>query len=226
MVINSINIDNYNNITDVIQNNPLTILSNFNNQKLLLKNKDEFKQPEEKLFINNYYKYLNTDIYNNFEIIFINVSNELGYKKQVISEKILKDNFKLEKDYILKENTIFINFNCFKLFCIKSITLKSNIIYDYLLKLETIINNLVLEENDELKLKNDLCKRENDELKLKNDLCKRENDEYKRENNNNIINKTIHEKTLFFNDNFWLGSIIPSVIEKITNNINLSKFIL
>ena len=221
-------------MSNIIKSINLNILSNNYNKKLLHEIQTLFVSEEEKLFINNYYRYLNYDKLKDFVINFDTLTIELGYKKKENSEKFLCDNFIVDKDYIIDGDSYMLNIYCFKLFCIRSTTKKSNEIYEYYMRLEELVSKMVLEENNELKLNIAIIKEKNNELNLeinkkeKNitslqlqlDVVKEERIKEER------INKYYPNNLKLEVSNFTFGNIIPSIVEKITNNIQTYRMIL
>jgi len=217
------------NIHNIIDIKPLTKLSDIYNKKLLNEIIVNFTQEEEIIFINNYYQYLNHDKLNDFIVNFDILSTELGYKKKINSEKILLDNFKVDIDYVIKNEIYMLSINCFKLFCIKSTTKKAKEVYEYYMRLEELVYKIILEENNELKQNFLVIKERNHELNLeinekekKNALLELKLDVITKKN----ITKYHPDKSLFETSNFTLGNIIPSIVEKITNNLQTYRMIL
>ena len=203
------------NIDNIIHVKPLTKLSDIHNKKLLNEIHVNFTQEEEKTFIKNYYQYLNHDKLNDFLVNFDILSTELGYKKKENSEKFLLDNFKLERDYVIKNDTYMLNINCFKVFCIKSTTKKSNETYEYYMRLEELLYKMILEENNELKLEINEKEKKIITLELELDVITESN-----------LNKYYPKKLKFEISNFTMGNIIPSIVEKITNNLQTYRMII
>jgi len=61
------------NITELIENSPITKLSNTYNNKFLIKVKDKFSEFEQQLFVSSFYCYLNYDKSTDFVIDLDNV---------------------------------------------------------------------------------------------------------------------------------------------------------
>jgi len=154
------------NIVNLIENNPLTRLSNTYNNKLVSKIKEEFTNTQQHLFLSSFYCYLNHHPTNDFVIDLDNIWKWMGFQQKVNAKTLLEKNFIKDKDYILlllqqKQNddtrgghnkqTILMNIRTFKLFCIKAGTQKSNEIHDYFVKLEDILHQIIQEECTELK---------------------------------------------------------------------------
>ena len=92
----------------------------------------------------------------------------LGFNQKVKAVALLEKQFIIEKDYKLllsqqvkqkkegrgghNKDTIMLNLKTFKLFCIKADTKKAQEIHEYFIKLEELMQTIVQEESDELKL--------------------------------------------------------------------------
>jgi phage anti-repressor protein len=92
----------------------------------------------------------------------------LGFNQKVKAVALLEKQFIIEKDYKLllsqqgkqkkegrgghNKDTIMLNIKTFKMFCIKADTKKAQEIHDYFIKLEELMQIIVQEESDELKL--------------------------------------------------------------------------
>ena len=152
-------------IVSLIENNPLTQLSSSYNNKLLIKIKDTFSDSQQQLFITSFYCWLNYHPLNDFVIDLDNIWKWLGFNQKINAKIALEKNFIIDKDYkssIKKEEqkgrggnnkeTILLNIKTFKLFCLKAGTKKSHEIHEYFIKLEEILQDVIQEESQELKL--------------------------------------------------------------------------
>ena len=155
-------------IVKLIENNPITKLSNDYNIKLLTKIKKNFSDFEQQLFLSSFYCYLNCDPVKEFVIDLDNVWKWLGFNQKVKAKVLLENHFKLDKDYkkllshmgkqIEKSHgghnkeVFMMNINTFKKFCLKAQTKKADEIHEYYIKLEAILQETIDEENNELKL--------------------------------------------------------------------------
>ena len=217
------------NIDNTLDIKPLTKITDIYNKKLLNEIHINFTQEEEKTFINNYYQYLNYDKLNDFVVNFNILSTELGYKKKENSEKFLLENFKLDSDYVIKNHTYMLNINCFKLFCIKSTTKKANEIYEYYMRLEEVVYKIILEENNELKENFAVINKKNNDLKLENDEKEKKIITLELKLDviaESYVNKYYPNNLKFKISNFTMGNIIPSIVEKITNNLQTYRMII
>jgi hypothetical protein len=159
------------NIVELIENNPITKLSNTYNNKLLNKIKEKFTGFEQQLFISSFYCYLNYDKNIDFIVNLDDVWKWLGFTQKVSAIRVLEKNFNLDVDYktalqfgkaVLeisdKQNggqnkqTILLTIKCFKSLCLKAQTKKASEIHEYYIKLEDILHEIVEEETNELKL--------------------------------------------------------------------------
>jgi hypothetical protein len=154
------------NIVELIENNPITKLSQKNyNVKLLTKIKSSFTDFEQQLFLSSFYCYLNHHPTNDFAIDLDSVWKWLGFFQKQRAKELLEKNFVIEKDYkylLTFESEqkkrgghnikkIFMNVKTFKALCLKAGTKKADEIHDYYLKMEEIIQEVVSEECVELK---------------------------------------------------------------------------
>ena len=84
------------NIVELIENNPITKLSNTYQANLLTKIKEQFTDTEQQLFVSSFYCYLNYNQKNDFVIDLDNIWKWLGFSQKV-NAKVL-----LEKQFIIK----------------------------------------------------------------------------------------------------------------------------
>jgi hypothetical protein len=164
-------------IVKLIENNPITKLSNDYNVKFLTKIKTNFTDFEQQMFLSSFYCYLNHHPINDFVIDLDNIWKWIGFNQKYNAERLLENNFILNKDYIKfsnddscqnclvlpKENQkkgrgghnikkVLLNIKTFKLMCLKSGTKKADDIHDYFMKLEDILQETIYEECNELKI--------------------------------------------------------------------------
>ena len=156
------------NIVDLIENNPITRLSNTYQHKLLNKIQANFSENEQQMFVTSFYCYLKHDSYKDFVIDLDNVWEWLGFQAKYNAKRLLEKFFTLDKDYKLllrnsaeqKDETrgghnrelIMLTIDTFKKFCLKAGTKKADDIHDYYLKLEKTLHEVLEEESSELKL--------------------------------------------------------------------------
>jgi hypothetical protein len=87
------------NIVELIENNPITKLSNDYNVKLLTKIKENFSNFEQQIFLSSFYCYLNCDPKNDFVIDLDNIWKWLGFSVKIKAKVLLEKYFVEEKDY-------------------------------------------------------------------------------------------------------------------------------
>lgn len=177
------------NIEAFIKDNPLLKLSSDYGSKIVQKIKSEFTTEEEKMFIFNFYCYVNYKP-NDFVILLNDIWKWLGYTRIDHCKTVLLKHFKENIDYKIenffpatsgiktevsqetekietrgrKQEYITLTVNCFKKLCLKSRTDQADKIHDYYVNLEKIINETVIEEADELRK---MLESQQTQLKLK-----------------------------------------------------------
>ena len=156
------------NIVDLIENNPITRLTNTYQNKLLTKIKANFTDNEQQIFIASFYCFLNYDSAKDFVIDFDDVWKWLGFLNKGNSKRLLENHFIIDKDYKVllifaekqkkhikgghNKETIMLNVETFKKFCLKAGTTKADEIHDYYIRLEKTLQEVIHEESSELKL--------------------------------------------------------------------------
>jgi phage anti-repressor protein len=156
------------NIVDLIENNPITRLTNTYQNKLLTKIKTNFTDNEQQLFVASFYSFLNYDSTKDFVIDLDNVWKWLGFLNKANSKRLLEKQFIINKDYKIllifadeqkkhtkgghNKETIMLNVETFKKFCLKAGTTKADEIHDYYIRLEKTLQEVIHEESAELKL--------------------------------------------------------------------------
>ena len=156
------------NIVELIEKNPIAKLSNSYNSKLLNKLQQNFTGFEQQLFVSSFYCYLNYDKNIDFCVDLDEVWEWLGFKQKINAKMLLEKHFKLDIDYksdfvitkalLAKQNggqnkqTILLTIKCFKSLCLKAQTKKSSEIHEYYMKLEEVLQEIVEEETDELRI--------------------------------------------------------------------------
>ena len=215
-------------IVELIENNPITRLTNTYQNKLITKIKNKFTDTEQQLFVGSFYCFLN---YNQREVFVIDLDNVwrwMGFSSKYNSKRMLEKHFIIDIDYknLLRQveeqdtqthgghnkETILMNIRTFKLFCLKAGTKKAEQIHEYYIKLEETLQEVVQEESDELKLQ-----LENKEKELK---CK-DNELEKKDNEKNRI----REKTLIENFPSNQQCVYYGLVDNVSdNNEKLVKF--
>ena len=161
------------NIIELIENNPISKLSNVYNNKLINKIKDNFTGFEQQLFVSSFYCYLNFDKNIDFVVDLDDIWKWLGFSQKIRAKECLEKYFKLDTDYktafasekavseqepYVKQNgghnkqTILLTIKCFKSLCLKAQTKKASEIHEYYMKMEEVLHEIVEEETDELRI--------------------------------------------------------------------------
>jgi len=156
------------NIVELIENNPVTRLSNTYQNKLIAKIKTNFTDSEQQMFVASFYCYLNYNSKTDFVIDMDNVWKWLGFSTKQKAKELLEKNFTSNKDYkpllnlLVKQSThtkgghnketFMMTVKTFKLLCLKACTKKADQIHEYYIKLEETLQEVIQEESDELKL--------------------------------------------------------------------------
>jgi len=120
------------------------------------------------MFVASFYCYLNYNKKTDFVIDLDNIWGWLGFNQKYNAKYMLEKNFIVDINYKIiapecsgakkdtrgghNKETIMLNIDTFKKYCMKAGTKKSNEIHDYYIKLEEILQDRLQEESDELKL--------------------------------------------------------------------------
>ena len=155
------------NIVELIEQNPITTLSNTYQCKLLTKIQSKFTDNDQRLFVSSFYGYLHYTS-SEFVIDLDKIWKWLGFSQKIRAKELLEKCFKIDIDYktLLSVNreqnqdgrgghnkkTIMLTVKTFKSYCLKAGTKKADQIHDYYLKLEETLHEIINEENTELKL--------------------------------------------------------------------------
>jgi hypothetical protein len=155
-------------IVNLIESNPITKFNGNYQSKLIAKVKNRFTEYEQQIFLASFYCYLKYDYKTDFVIDLDNIWKWLGYQQKYHAKYLLEKQFIVNTDYkifapetlVAKKNvrgghnkeTIMLNVDVFKKFCLKTGTKKADEIHDYFIKLENIMHEITKEESDELKL--------------------------------------------------------------------------
>lgn len=156
------------NFVALVETNPIIRLTYDYNNKFVNKIKEIFTETQQQLFVSSLYCYLNHHPTNDYVIDLDNIWKWLGYSQKAHAKTCLEKYFIIDNDYKrllsrLREQksegrgghnkeTILLNIQTFKLFCIKSDTKKANEIHEYFIKLEDLLQQIVMEESNELKI--------------------------------------------------------------------------
>ena len=173
-------------IVNLIECNPITKLNGNYQSKMIEKVQKTFNNYEQQMFLASFYCYLNYDYKNDFVIDLDNVWQWLGFNQKVKAKVLLENHFTINIDYKLslsqmgKQTTtkgghnkeiIMLNIKTFKLFCIKAGTKKAHEIHEYFIKLEELLQEILIEETNELKQQ---LEQQKDEMKVIEDKKKQE----------------------------------------------------
>jgi len=150
------------NIVDLIENNPITRLTNTYQNKLLSKIKANFTDNEQQLFVASFYSFLNYDSTKDFVIDLDGVWRWLGFLNKANSKRLLEKQFIINKDYKIllifadeqkkhvkgghNKETIMLNVETFKKFCMKAGTKKADEIHDYYIRLEQTLQEVYMKK--------------------------------------------------------------------------------
>ena len=155
-------------IVNLIESNPITKLNGNYQSKLVEKVQKTFNNYEQQMFVARFYCYLKHDNKNDFVIDLDSVWQWLGFNQKYNAKCALEKNFTINKDYKIiapepsgaknktkgghNKEIIMLNVETFKKFCLKAGTKKADEIHDYYIKLETILQEVLIEDSNELKL--------------------------------------------------------------------------
>lgn len=155
------------NIVSLIENNPITRLSNSYQSKLITKIKNNFSNDDQQLFVASFYAFLNCNPNTEFVIDLENIWQWLDFSHKDKAKRLLENIFTLDKDYKCllttkgeqkkgrgghNKETIMLTVDAFKRFCLKAGTKKADQIHNYYIKLEEMLHELINEESNELRL--------------------------------------------------------------------------
>jgi hypothetical protein len=222
-------------IVDLIENNPITKLSTTYQNKLLTKIKTKFTEKEQQIFVASFYGFLNYDSKMDFVINLDDVWKWVGFSSKANSKHLLEKQFIIEKDYKLlltklpeqtlqprgghNKETIMLNIQTFKRFCVKAGTKKADEIHDYYIKLEETLQEVVHEESTELKLQ---LEKTNTELEKTNMELEKTNMELEKSDK---TREKIREKTLLEQFGSNVQCVYYGVIDDVSEaNEPLIKF--
>jgi hypothetical protein len=182
------------NIVELIENNPISKLSQTYNSKLISKIQEVFTDFEQQLFVSSFYCYLNYNKNTDFVVDLDNVWKWIGFCQKIDAKRLLEKHFIVDIDYKLaldqtkasgikkpnckassneekwgghNKQTILLTVKCFKSLCLKAQTKKAAEIHEYYIKLEETLHEIVEEETDELRLQ--LEQKDNIILEIKED---------------------------------------------------------
>ena len=156
------------NIVELIESNPIVRLTDTYQSKLITKIQSEFSSEQQILFVASFYSFLNYDQKKDFIIDLDDVWKWVGFKQKVKAKVLLEKHFMVDRDYIKSlsqpgrrsthvkggqnKEVIMLTLRAFKLFCLKAGTKKAEDIHEYYIKLEELLQEVLNEESNELKL--------------------------------------------------------------------------
>jgi hypothetical protein len=153
-------------IVKLVEKSPITRLSGDYRNKFLHKIKETFTETQQHLFVTNFYGFLNYHSKNDFVVDLDNIWKWLGFSRKDPAKRLLDKYFIKDNDYRieyidrpasslggagLNKETILLSIKTFKKFCMKAGTKKADEIHDYYIKLEELLQEVVDEENNELR---------------------------------------------------------------------------
>jgi len=156
------------NIVELIESNPISRLTDTYQSKLITKIQADFSSEQQILFVASFYSFLNYDQKKDFVIDLDDVWKWVGFRQKVKAKALLEKHFVVERDYIISlsqpgkqcshvkgghnKEVIMLTMRAFKLFCLKAGTKKAEDIHEYYIKLEELLQEVLNEESNELKL--------------------------------------------------------------------------
>lgn len=163
-------------IVNLIESNPITKLNGNYQSKLVEKVQNKFNNYEQQIFLSSFYCYLKHDNQNDFVIDLDNIWQWLGFQQKYHAKYLLEKQFTINCDYKIiapepsgakkgqrgghNKEIIMLNIETFKKFCLKAGTKKADEIHDYYIKLENVLQEILIEEGNELKLQLEDAKNE------------------------------------------------------------------
>lgn len=155
------------NIVELIENNPITCLTDVYQHKLINKIKESFADDEQKMFVASFYCLLNYKPIEDFVVDLDDIWRWVGFSNKAHAKTLLYKKFIVDKDYQIlltqprkqtkplrgghNKEFIMMTVDTFKKFCLKADTKKADQIHEYYIKLEGILQDVLLEESTELK---------------------------------------------------------------------------
>jgi hypothetical protein len=214
-------------IVKLIEKNPITRLSKDYQNSLINKIKAKFTESQQQLFVSSFYCYLNHNNKNEFIVNLDNVWKWLGFSRKDPAKVVLNKNFIKDLDYKIllhqpmeqdenkhggnNKETILMNINTFKKFCLKADTKKADEIHEYYIKLEELLHQTLDEETQELR----------EQLTLKDKVIENNEKQNKYERHQLFINKFNNKRCVYIaeileNKYIKLGST-KDIVDRIKN---------
>lgn len=194
-------------IVNLIEKNPLTKLTGNYQSIMVEKVRQNFNTYEQQLFVSSFYCYLNYDDKTDFIIDLDNIWKWIGFSQKVNAKVLLERNFIENTDYKIfspqvnvekkeargghNKEVIMLTINTFKRFCLKAGTKKSDEIHEYYIKMEKILQEVVMDECKSLteQLKNKKKEIEDIQIANTNDASMKEEEYKKKIQQQKIIEK-------------------------------------
>ena len=212
-------------IVNLIENNPIIKLNGNYQSKLIEKIKNKFNNYEQQLFVASFYCFLNYDYENDYVIDLDDVWKWLEFSQKDAAKRVLNKNFIIEKDYKIllhkleeqknnkkgghNKEIIMLNIDTFKRFCLKAGTKKADEVHNYFIKLEKILQEVLQEETNELKIQ---LENKNNELEI---LEEKKNKEYE---DKLFIEKILEREKVLLKEYADIGSIVYIIKVKTFEN--------
>ena len=174
-------------IIQFIEKNPLKKLNDNYQNIFINKIKNNFNEKEQNLFVTSFYCYLNFNSLTDFIIDFEDVWKWCGFTRKDNAKRLLEKFFTNDVDYKVallrseerkneggfNKEKITLNINTFKKYCLKSNTKKADEIHNYYIKLEEILQDILLQQTNELKLQLEKTNNELEKSTEENKFLKR-----------------------------------------------------
>ena len=183
-------------IVNLIEKNPITRLSKDYQSNLINKIKEKFTETQQQLFVSSFFCYLNYNSKTDFIIDLNDVWKWVGFTRKDHAKRLINKLFVIDIDYKIllpllgehskqggiNKETILMNINTFKKFCLKADTKKADEIHEYYINLEELLHQTMDEESQELRT----------QLSIKDKQLKNKNKQLKNKELDNIINIKIN----------------------------------
>src|SRR6476620_9988680 len=152
-------------IVQLIEKNPVTRLSKNYQNCFINKIKENFNEEEQRLFVANFYCYLNFKD-DEFIIELDKVWKWVGFSRIDSAKRVLEKNFKINQDYKIalhnlverkneggyNKETVLMTIDTFKNFCMIANTDKAKSIRNYYIKMEKLVTETFETEMNEIRL--------------------------------------------------------------------------
>jgi len=163
------------NFVALLETNPITRLKGDYNNRFINRIKETFTEDQQQLFVASLYCFLNYHPTNDFVIDLDNIWQWLGFQQKYHAKYLLEKYYKEGVDFLIpniqdktkeghggqNRQSILLNIETFKMLCIKANTNKAHEIHKYFIKLEELLQTIVLEECNELRLQLEQIREEN-----------------------------------------------------------------